>query len=203
MKGCRPLTEIEVKKMMTAFHGTYATRNKALFILGLRTGFRISELLSIRLRDVVANGEIVDLLRVERKSMKGKTEGRTIKLHNEARLVLSEWIRQLRDEGWLTDNSYLFQSREGGNSPITRQNASYLLKRAFREAGLSGPLGTHTMRKTFARRVKERAEELRDEGRNVEPLLIIQMALGHKNIKSTFMYLSFAENDVDEAILTC
>jgi len=135
--------------------------------------------------------------------MKGKREGRTIRLHDEARSILAEWIEQLRNEGQMTDDSFLFQSRKGGNSPITRQNASRVLNDAFRVAGLSGPLGTHTMRKTFARRVKERAEELRDEGRNVEPLLIIQMALGHKNIKSTFMYLSFAEKDVDEAILTC
>jgi integrase len=35
-----------------SFGGTYAARDKALFILGVKSGFRISELLSLTVGDV-------------------------------------------------------------------------------------------------------------------------------------------------------
>jgi integrase len=47
MKGCRPFSDEEVKLIAKSFGGRYATRNKALFILGVRSGFRISEMLSL------------------------------------------------------------------------------------------------------------------------------------------------------------
>ena len=53
MKGCRPLDKNELSRLKTAFTGRMAVRNKALFFLGVNTGFRISELLSLRLRDVL------------------------------------------------------------------------------------------------------------------------------------------------------
>ena len=49
MKGCRPLTDTEVELMQAGFGGRYATRDRALFLLGVESGFRISELLSLRM----------------------------------------------------------------------------------------------------------------------------------------------------------
>ena len=46
MKGTRPLNNMEIRKVADCFSGTYATRNRGLFILGVSTGGRISELLS-------------------------------------------------------------------------------------------------------------------------------------------------------------
>ena len=40
MKGCRPLTDSEIATVKDAF---VRTRDKALFILGLKTGLRISD----------------------------------------------------------------------------------------------------------------------------------------------------------------
>jgi integrase len=48
MKGCRPLTDEEITLLSRSFGGTYAARDRALFILGLKSGFRISALLSLR-----------------------------------------------------------------------------------------------------------------------------------------------------------
>jgi hypothetical protein len=42
MKGCRPLTEAEVDLLQQSFGGVYADRDKALFLLGVKSGFRIS-----------------------------------------------------------------------------------------------------------------------------------------------------------------
>jgi integrase len=77
MKGCRPLTDQEVNLISRSFSGTFAKRNKALFILGVRSGFRISELLSLRVGDVLQHGKIVEHVTVARAHMKKKLEGRT------------------------------------------------------------------------------------------------------------------------------
>jgi integrase len=52
MKGCRPLTDEEVVLVQQSFGGIYAARDKALFLLGVKSGFRISELLSLQVGDV-------------------------------------------------------------------------------------------------------------------------------------------------------
>jgi site-specific recombinase XerD len=41
-----------------AFRGIYAARDRALFLLGVKTGYRISELLSLRVGDVWQQGSI-------------------------------------------------------------------------------------------------------------------------------------------------
>jgi integrase len=60
MKGCRPLTAEEVELVQQSFGGVYAERDQALFLLGVKSGFRISELLSLRVGDVSQHGQLVD-----------------------------------------------------------------------------------------------------------------------------------------------
>jgi integrase len=67
MKGCRPLTDEEVALMQRSFGGFYADRDKALFLLGVKPGFRISELLSLRVGDVTQHGRLVDRVTVPRR----------------------------------------------------------------------------------------------------------------------------------------
>lgn len=193
MKGCRPLTDDEVKHVLSTLDShTYPLRDKALFMLGLRSGFRISELLSLRIRHVHQNGNFVDRVSVERKYMKGKNAGRTVILHPEARAALEVWARELIASGKSDPDTYIFQSREGKNRPMHRNSALHMLKKAYSVVGLTGKLGTHTMRKTFAKRVHEKL------GRD---LMKTQKALGHARVTSTVSYLSFAEEEIEDAIL--
>ena len=63
MKGTRPLDNHEIRRVSAAFTGTYEIRNRALFIIGVSTGGRISELLSLTIGDVYQNDKPVsDLL---------------------------------------------------------------------------------------------------------------------------------------------
>jgi hypothetical protein len=47
---------MEVALVQASFGGTYADRDKALFLLGVKSGFRISELLSLCVEDVSQHG---------------------------------------------------------------------------------------------------------------------------------------------------
>lgn len=63
MKGTRPLDNDEIRRVSAAFTGMFEVRNRGLFMLGVSTGGRISELLSLRLADVYQNSKpVTDLL---------------------------------------------------------------------------------------------------------------------------------------------
>lgn len=182
MNGCRPLTDEEVALVLQNLEGP---RNRCLFILGIRTGFRISELLSLRARDCLQYGEIVKALSVARKHMKGKNRGRQVPLHPEARAALKAYLLPSNDaeKSEVAENARLF--------PFTRQHAWRIFKTAVTAAALTGKLGTHAMRKTFAKRVYHALGK---------DLINTQKAMGHASVASTASYLAFEQDEIDKAI---
>jgi integrase len=196
MKGCRPLTDAEIALVSRSFGGTYATRDRALFILGIKTGFRIAELLSLQVGDVLQYERIIDQITVERRHMKGgkarKTSSRTVPLHPDAKAALAVWLLTLCPQRGVTARTYVFRSRKGGNRPITPVQAWRILREACESNELTGKLGTHCMRKTFAQKVYHQLGY---------DLIRTKRALGHQQISNTERYLSFAEAEIHAAIL--
>jgi site-specific recombinase XerD len=100
-------------------------------------------------------------------------------------------------KGHLDPQTPMFCSRvrdqeTGLRRPISREQAWRILTEAFTANELTGKLGTHAMRKTFANRMYDKLGH---------DLVKTQRALGHKNINSTVAYLSFREEDIAAAIL--
>jgi integrase len=184
MNGCRPLEDQELNELRTEL----SPRDRALLTLGVRSGFRISELLSLRVSDVTEHGDVVRHLTVQRRNMKKKVRSRTVPLHEEARSSLRDLIKSEQ----LSNDSWLFRSRKGFNRPISRVQAYRAIRQAADARRLSGRIGTHSMRKTFAKAIYERS------GRD---LMMTQKALGHASIDSTVRYLSFDSQALDNAIL--
>jgi site-specific recombinase XerD len=191
MKGCRSFSDQEADLMGKSFSGPYAARDRAVFALGRFTGERISAILKIRVGDVVQDEKVADAVTYRRASRKGKIEGRTVKLHQDAKDALTAWINQLAKETILTADDYVFQSRKG-QGPVGRVQYHRILKEAALANELTGKIATHSMRKTFADRVYEALGH---------DIFRTQKAMGHKNINSTVQYLSFKEADIDAAIL--
>lgn len=185
MKGCRSLTESEVEVLFTSL---YTLRDKVLFLFGIKSGFRISELLSLRVKDVYQYGRALDRVCVARRFMKKKVEGRAVLLHPEVKDVMVSLI----ERNSLGPEDYLFQSAKGQNKPITRGQARRIIRQACIAGQITGKVATHSMRKTFANKVYDRLGK---------DLVKTQRALGHKSVSSTVSYLSFREEEIDEAIL--
>ena len=113
MKGCRPLSEEEVRVISQSFGGAYATRDKALFLLGVKFGFRISELLSLTVGDVYQHGRLVDWVSVQRRHMKDRTEGRSVVLKAEARSALQCWLEERAPYGSRSPPSHSSRAAKG------------------------------------------------------------------------------------------
>src|SRR5699024_1338315 len=140
---------------------------------GISTGFRISELLSIKVSDVWNGTRVLRSVKVEARNTKTK-KGREITLNRSAKQAIWSWVTdEVRP-----DSQYLFSSRKGG--AISRQQAHDVLKQAFKDAQLDGSLATHTLRKTFANKLLAHPDiDIRKVSRY----------LGHKNIDVTERYL--------------
>jgi site-specific recombinase XerD len=188
MKGSRPLTRAQVKALLKA---TDSIREKALLTLGFATGYRISELLSLRVADVATNGVIHSHVTVKASNTKTK-QGRTVLLNSDAKKALLALVNWLKAKG-LDANAPLFVSRKhiNGYAAISRQQAHKLLKDLFAAIGEFGNVSTHTLRKTFAKAIYEAT------GGKIE---LVQIALGHAAITSTVSYLSFNTQSIDDAI---
>ena len=192
MKGTRPLDNDEIRRVSTCFTGTFATRNRGLFMLGVSTGGRISELLSLQIGDVYQNGSAVSDLLFARSIVKGGEVSRAVPVNADGRRAIEELASWHREHYQNTDPTRpLFPSRhKSGTVPMHRQTAHDILKKAFIAAGLNGKLATHSLRKSFAQRVYNKSGDI----------YLVQELLGHRNISTTQKYLGVNYADARAAV---
>ena len=205
MKGCRPLDKKEWTLIFHSVRGPNRLRTKALMILGRKTGFRVSELLSLRVRDLIHDGQVRQTVTVERQSMKGgkagKSSGRTVPIHPDARPHIMAHLEDMRNRGYWRPDDFFFQSRSRGNHPIDRVQAWRDCVEPVRRRHIEGKVGTHgLMRKTFC---KDKLDYLTDNwtpGREV-PFLTLQRMTGHQTQSALMAYIPFADEAVNDAFM--
>lgn len=210
MIGKRPLEDHEVQQLLQeGFKGYYKTRNKALFALGISTGFRAGEMLALQMRQVMHRKNVRKYVKLQKHQAKGQTQGRTMKVYPFAQAALQAWIDQrLQAEPDLPTllDQPVFISREkdtrtGEAKPITITQCWQILDQAFRRCDIVDNVGTHSMRKTFAQKAYQDAvKKFKADKIVMEPLRVVQKQLGHKTIQSTLSYLSFIGSDVEPSL---
>ena len=192
MKGTRPLDNDEIRSVSTCFTGTFATRNRGLFMLGVSTGGRISELLSLTIGDVYQNRKPVSDLLYKKSIVKGGEVSRSVPVNADGRRSIDDLVNwHRRHYGSIASKRPLFPSRhKSGTVPMHRQTAHAILKTAFIEAGLNGHIATHSLRKSFAQRLYDKTGDI----------YMVQELLGHKNISTTQKYLGVNYADAKAAV---
>ena len=141
MKGARVLDKAEVHAIFDAARNP---RDRALALIGLFCGTRISEALSLTFG--AFDGDTVKI-----KSLK-KSADRFLAVPAELHAELSALRAWYEAKGWtVTDATPLFLSQKGG--AITRQQASHIIKNIVEAIGLKGNVSTHSFRKTFATKI--------------------------------------------------
>ena len=141
MEYVEPIKDIdkinEIKKRLES----KSDRDLLLFVLGINTGIRVSDLLKLKVEDVWDEGNPKEFLSVlDDKSSERKAHY----LNTNVKTALNNYLYNLE----FYPNDYLFRSKKL-NQPITRQQAYRIINSAAKEVGISGNIGTHTLRKTF------------------------------------------------------
>lgn len=184
--GCRALNETEIDNIKRLMKNQ---RDRTLFVLGLRTGLRISELLSIRVGDVYKFNKVVDRIKLYKNQVKGKSESKEIMLHRDAITEIDSLIRSL---DYIDPQDFLFKSRNGLNKALSRMQAWAILKDVTNSLELTGKIATHSLRKSFSWSFYEKSGH---------DLRMLQKALGHKFIETTVKYLDPEQKEVDKVIM--
>ena len=142
-------------------------RDRALFLLLLRTGIRIGEALGLRLNDLDIKGRKVHLYEGEKNSM-----GRVVYLSDDALFAVKLWLRRRNK-----NKEFVFYGQ--GNRHLCYSTGRSRFVKYLKKAGLEQKGYTvHCLRHTFA-------SELLNAGMRLECL---QQLLGHQDIEVTRRY---------------
>jgi integrase/recombinase XerD len=167
-------------------------RDKLLFALGLYTGLRISEIISIKQDHVyTTSGGIRNILKITRLKKKN-TVYSNIPIHPKLREQLQAYRRTLDQLDELgTSSPWLFPSTDDPDEHIKRVRAHNILTEAFESIGIDGA-STHSMRRTC----------LTNMSRAGIPLRTIQEISGHSNLSQLQEYLAVDPADSHRAIMS-
>lgn len=190
MKTVQPLrTKAEIERMKTSLKAT-SLRDWAMFVLGINTGLRISDILSIKV------GDVIDLnyrrLRIRERIIiteRKTNKTRDILLNDSARNALRKYLKS--SDLQYKEHFPLFPSRiGGGRMSIQRVRAWSIVNAAAKESGIRERVGTHTMRKTYG-------YQLYKAGVDVTR---IQNMLNHSSPNVTLRYIGITRDETDAAV---
>jgi len=172
MNLVQPIRDKETIQEIKKFLKETNERNYILFLIGINTGLRISDILNLRVRDV----EGWNIFIREKKTRKI----REIKMPSELKKAVREYIKEKpKDE-------YLIKSRVGKNKPITRGMAYVILNQIAEEFGLER-IGTHSLRKTYGYMFYKQFNDV----------VALQQMLNHSDPKETLRYIGINQDNLN------
>lgn len=134
----------EIQRIKQYLLGKHSKRDYMMFVLGINTGLRIGDLLSLRVTDVWDPGAGKPSAAVNIKEQKtGKYK--EFELNQAAREAIMLYLQSLPG---FDSEDWLFPSRKG-TGPLTTRSAHKIIKTTLRDLGIKGNYGTHSLRKTF------------------------------------------------------
>jgi len=159
-------------------------RDILLFVLGINTGLRISDILGLKLGDVKdKKGDPKDYIYLTEQKTKKQ---RKITLNKEVKKVLQIYFIKSKEYDL---DSYLFTSEKNDeNKPLSKVRAWQLVNDWCREVGIMERIGCHTLRKTLG-------YQMRKKGIAIE---VIQRIMGHSSAKTTSRYIGIDQAELEE-----
>jgi integrase len=167
----QPIRSIDkLKDMKWALKRHCSERDYILFLLGINTGLRVSDLLALRVKDIKGKKKVI--------IKEGKTNKlRTIQLNN----IFDELASYID----AVDSIWLFPSRKG-DKPISKIQAYRQLNKAADMADIES-VGTHTMRKTFGYHHYKAFKDVAE----------LQMILNHSHPSITLKYIGITDEQIE------
>jgi integrase len=188
MKEVQPIRDTKkIDAMKSIMKGESNYRDLLLFVLGINTGLRISDILALKWGAFInggrllKNGDQLNVIEIKTKKVKtfviNRSIGEALKLYHESLDGVSP-------------GDPVFLSRKtvkGELKPITREAAWQMLNRYANMAGLDDGIGTHTLRKTFGYHLYKKGVALE----------YIQKMLNHSSPAITLRYIGITQEQLN------
>ncbi len=152
-------------------------RDYVLFMFGIYSGLRISDILPLRVRDIKSK----DYIYIREK--KTRREKR-FPINTELKPILNEYIKGRKDYELLFPKS----RGKGQSTPISRQRVWKILNDAASYFGYTDNIGCHTLRKTFGYLLYQQTHDA----------VAIQEILNHSDISITKRYIGVNQDSKDK-----
>ncbi|WP_067725345.1 tyrosine-type recombinase/integrase [Oceanobacillus damuensis] len=180
MNFVQPIRDPDVIKGIKQYLKLRSIRNYLFFCLGIYSGLRVSDLLSIKVGMV--KGSHVSIIEQKRKKPK------KFLIHPSIRDDLDGFIAGKNDD------EFLFKSRQAKTKsklkgqPIDRSTAYKMLNDVAKEFGLVD-IGTHTMRKTYGYHLYMK---------NKTNIALLMQMFNHNDESTTLRYIGVTQEMMDE-----
>jgi integrase len=176
IKDVQPIRSLEkLEDMKWSLKRHCSERDYILFLLGINTGLRVSDLLNLKIKDIKGKKKII--------IKEGKTDKpRTIQLTNIYE-ELNDYIKGLSGTEWL------FPSRKG-DKPISRIQAYRQLNKGAGMCDIIDGIGTHTMRKTFGYWFYKQTKDVAK----------LQSILNHSHPNITLKYIGITDEEIEDSL---
>lgn len=175
MNTVQPIRDIDKVLDIADYLLTRNKRDYIMFMMGIYSGLRISDVLKLKVRDIKGKDYI------SMREMKTDKEKR-FAINDELKPILKEYTREMKDY------EYLFKSPRG-NKPITRQQAYNIMNIAAKEFNLES-IGTHTLRKTWGYHLYQQTHDA----------VTIMQILNHSDISITLRYIGINQDNKDKVM---
>ena len=147
-----------------------------LVICGINLGLRIDDLSRLSFDDLRADSFTIT---------EGKTKKqRTLKVNDHIKQALTYFDDDAK--------GYAFTSQKG--TPFSSQHINRLLKKHFKGVG-AGTVSSHSLRKTFGRRVWD------NDNQSERSLVYLSQLLNHSSTQVTRVYLGIQQEELDDIYL--
>lgn len=144
-------------------------RDRTMLELMYSSGLRVSELLSLKVKQINLSKGIIDVIG------KGNKQ-RKVPIGEYASEFVKKYIEEIRPHNKGKSSPYLFLNRYG--QPLSRQFFFIQIRKYAAQAGIEEDISPHTLRHCFATHMLENGAELK----------ALQEMLGHTNLSTTQIY---------------
>jgi integrase len=179
----------KIAQIKNLLRGQRRFRDLVLFVVGINTALRVSDLLKLRIGDFLdADGQMKSRFWI-REEKRGKRQ--EVILNDSIREALGEYLAAYPAITTDPDHFVFFNTRTGSfREPIRRGQAWKFVTAICAEVGLRGNFGTHTLRKTWGYHARMQGVDL----------ALIMHKLNHNSLAYTRRYLGITDDELEAVV---
>lgn len=177
MSTVDPIKDKEDVKRLLDYLKHKNQRDYLLALFGFQTGLRITDILNLKVKDVLNKDEV--LIIEEKREYRNE-----VHISRKLKKELTEYLNDMELE------EFIFKSRQGYKRPISRTQAWRIINTAAKEVGIKSRTGCHSLRKTFGYNLYQLDKDIVD----------VQERLGHKELKTTKRYIGISKEKINKKI---